>query len=195
MTNIEAMKLALDALVRSNHGFREDQDKWPCTIEDNDEAIAALRQQISEAEQAEFKMVCPRCKVDRVTTLCPNRGKPGDCPMTATAQSVAEQAEQEPVAIHQWRKKIPADQPWHDDEYKFAYARVDDFYEARTVYAAPVPVTTPDVCGEVCVRAKLCYGCNKDLEEANAKLAEQATLSDGLCGGCAKWSSMGTVSH
>lgn len=53
-------------------------------------------------------------------------------------QFPAEQAEQEPVAIHQWRKKIPADQPWHDDEYKFAYARVDDFYEARTVYAAPM---------------------------------------------------------
>lgn len=79
-----------------------------------------------------------------------------------------QQAEQEPGAIHQWRKKIPADQPWHDAEYKFAYARVDDFYEARTVYAAPVPVTTPDVCGEVCARAKLCYGCGKALDEANA---------------------------
>lgn len=35
-------------------------------------------------------------------------------------------------------------------------------------------ITTPDVCGEVCARAKLCYGCNKDLEEANAKYVEQA---------------------
>ena len=39
---------------------------------------------------------------------------------------------------------------------------------------AQEPITTPDVCGEVCARAKLCYGCNKDLEEANAKYAEQA---------------------
>ena len=39
---------------------------------------------------------------------------------------------------------------------------------------AQEPITTPDVCGEVCARAKLCYGCNKDLEEANAKYGEQA---------------------
>ena len=39
---------------------------------------------------------------------------------------------------------------------------------------AQEPITTPDVCGEVCARAKLCYGCNKDLEEANAKYVEQA---------------------
>jgi len=44
----------------------------------------------------------------------------------------------------------------------------------KQLEAAPVPVTTPDVCGEVCARANLCYGCNKDLEEANAKYAEQA---------------------
>ena len=35
-------------------------------------------------------------------------------------------------------------------------------------------ITTPDVCGEVCARAKLCYGCGKALDEANAKYAEQA---------------------
>ena len=35
-------------------------------------------------------------------------------------------------------------------------------------------ITTPDVCGEVCVRAKLCYGCGKALDEANAKFTEQA---------------------
>lgn len=35
-------------------------------------------------------------------------------------------------------------------------------------------VTTPDVCGEVCARAKLCYGCGKALDESNVKLAEQA---------------------
>lgn len=39
---------------------------------------------------------------------------------------------------------------------------------------AQEPITTPDVCGEVCARAKLCYGCNKDLEKANAKYVEQA---------------------
>ena len=125
MTNIEAMKLALDALeglktyVSIMQDGPDDSDvghaqhiaskawgKFP-------EAIAALRQQISEAEQAEFKMVCPRCKVDRVTTLCPNRGKPGDCPMTATAQSEAEQAEQEPV------KCIVKNCQNHSDQGKF----------------------------------------------------------------------------
>ena len=43
----------------------------------------------------------------------------------------------------------------------------------REALAEP-QITTPDVCGEVCARAKLCYGCNKDLEEANAKYVEQA---------------------
>lgn len=43
----------------------------------------------------------------------------------------------------------------------------------REALAEP-QITTPDVCGEVCARAKLCYGCNKDLEEANAKYGEQA---------------------
>lgn len=43
----------------------------------------------------------------------------------------------------------------------------------REALAEP-QITTPDVCGEVCARAKLCYGCNKNLEEANAKYAEQA---------------------
>ena len=39
--------------------------------------------------------------------------------------------------------------------------------DLREALAEP-QITTPDVCGEVCARAKLCYGCNKDIEEANA---------------------------
>ena len=57
-----------------------------------------------------------------------------------------------PMAEENWKKAITA---------------------LREVLAEP-QITTPDVCGEVCARAKLCYGCNKDLEEANAKFAEQA---------------------
>ena len=38
----------------------------------------------------------------------------------------------------------------------------------REVLAEP-EITTPDVCGEVCARAKLCYGCNKAFDEALAK--------------------------
>ena len=45
----------------------------------------------------------------------------------------------------------------------------------REALAEP-QITTPDVCGEVCERAKLCYGCGKNLDEANriheARLAE-----------------------
>jgi hypothetical protein len=47
----------------------------------------------------------------------------------------------------------------------------NDMMEAITALRealADPQITTPDVCGEVCVRAKLCYGCNKDIEEANA---------------------------
>jgi len=42
-------------------------------------------------------------------------------------------------------------------------------------------ITTPDVCGEVCARAKLCYGCGKALDEANAKLAEPFACETGEC--------------
>ena len=47
----------------------------------------------------------------------------------------------------------------------------------REALAEP-QITTPDVCGEVCVRAKLCYGCGKALDEANAKYAEQAEIPE-----------------
>ena len=40
-------------------------------------------------------------------------------------------------------------------------------------------ITTPDVCGEVCARAKLCYGCGKALDEANAK--HEALCEDEGC--------------
>ncbi len=42
----------------------------------------------------------------------------------------------------------------------------------REVLAEP-EITTPDVCGEVCARAKLCYGCNKAFDEALADHVEQ----------------------
>ena len=77
----------------------------------------------------------------------------------------ARQAEQEPVA---W---------WFQPPNKNVRPMFDTQQHGgkwQPLYAAPQPVTTPDVCGEVCARAKLCYGCNKDLEEANAKYAEQA---------------------
>jgi hypothetical protein len=38
----------------------------------------------------------------------------------------------------------------------------------REVLAEP-EITTPDVCGEVCARAKLRYGCGKALDAANAR--------------------------
>ena len=37
----------------------------------------------------------------------------------------------------------------------------------REALAEP-EITTPDVCGEVCARAKLCYGCGKAFDEALA---------------------------
>jgi hypothetical protein len=64
----------------------------------------------------------------------------------------------------------------------------------REALAEP-EITTPDVCGEVCARAKLCYGCGKEFDEALAKKTpewvdvddyEEPSVSDGVCGGCAK---------
>ena len=53
--------------------------------------------------------------------------------------------QQAPVdAVHQWRKRTP-DHPWHDAPRDEAYARTDEFYEARTLYAAPQEqVRVPD---------------------------------------------------
>ena len=46
--------------------------------------------------------------------------------------------------------------------------------ERLEVLAKP-EITTPDVCGEVCARSKLCYGCGKALDEANAEPVNQGT--------------------
>ena len=40
-------------------------------------------------------------------------------------------------------------------------------FEVREALAKP-QITTPDVCGEVCARSKLCYGCGKSFDEALA---------------------------
>ena len=57
------------------------------------------------------------------------------------------------------------------------FTGVKIYFDALTTIRAAraqEPITTSDVCGEVCARAKLCYGCGKALDEANAKLSEQA---------------------
>ena len=144
MSLLQAAKQALEALEVATTPLQKDRMEVL-------DAHVALRQAIAQAEQTDLNLNCKSVQ-KRLATLW----------------GYVKAEQQEPVAIHQWRRKIPADQPWHDDEYKFTYARVDDFHEARTVYAATVPITTPDVCGEVCVRAKLCYGCGKALDETNA---------------------------
>lgn len=63
-----------------------------------------------------------------------------------------------------------------DGKYSWAHL----LYEVREALAEP-EITTLDVCGEVCARAKLCYGCGKALDEANAKLAEPYACEAGEC--------------
>jgi len=76
-------------------------------------------------------------------------------------EALAEQAEHEQVAV--------LDITYGREPECYATPNADDLPEGTyRLYAAPVPVTTPDVCGEVCARAKLCYGCDKALDEANA---------------------------
>ena len=79
--------------------------------------------------------------------------------LAVSEQRMEEQAEQKPVGMVMGGELVGL-----VDEYKTG---------AWPIYAAPQPVITPDVCGEVCVRAKLCYGCGKALDEANAKFTEQ----------------------
>jgi hypothetical protein len=125
------------------------------------EAIAALRKAL--AEQAERRP--QNCGTGYCSCI--------ECPYEA------KQAEQEPVAwalSHSFGLEFSSKYPMQTTK-EAAEQMARQHMGAVVVtplYAAPIPVTTPDVCGEVCARAKLCYGCNKDLEEANSKLAEQA---------------------
>ena len=78
---------------------------------------------------------------------------------------------------------------WYSDKGGF-----NECGEGQPLYTAPQTVTTPDVCGEVCARAKLCYGCNKDLEEANAKYGEQAEQEPvGVVEGSGEWGIAGVL--
>ena len=42
-------------------------------------------------------------------------------------------------------------------------------------------ITTPDVCGEVCARSKLCYGCGKAFDEALAEPVNEVCQPDSNC--------------
>ena len=64
----------------------------------------------------------------------------------------------EPVAVHQWRKR-QKDAPWHDAPHEFAYARVDDFYEARTLYTTPPSVEAAiEATKEKAIRIAVTFG-------------------------------------
>ena len=47
----------------------------------------------------------------------------------------------------------------------------------RAEALAEQEITTPDVCGEVCARAKLCYGCNKAFDEALSEPVKQEPVA------------------
>ena len=108
-----------------------------------------------------------------------------DKTVDALREALAEQAEQEPVA-----------EALRLSEEAIEYARQGGKIGSgiygkalAAIRSAKEPqITTPDVCGEVCVRAKLCYGCGKALDEANAKFTEQAEQEpvaiDGLARAC-----------
>jgi hypothetical protein len=63
-------------------------------------------------------------------------------------------------------KALSGDYAVHPDE---ALAAI------REALAEP-EITTPDVCGEVCARAKLCYGCGKAFDGALAKPVNQGPV-------------------
>ena len=86
---------------------RSRADKW------NWNGCAAPVEPVKQ-EPVAFEMICPRCKVDRVTTQCPNRGNLGDCPMTATAQNAAPvrtkdltDDEIDKLIEHAWNYQLP----------------------------------------------------------------------------------------
>ncbi len=70
-------------------------------------------------------------------------GSKGENECTALREALA-QPEPEPVVpIHQWRKRGGN---WIDADHNEAYARIDDVYEARTLYLAPpVPKVPKDL--------------------------------------------------
>lgn len=92
-----------------------------------------------------------------------------EIPAGSKLYSVPQPVSQEPyrwiLRLDNGVEIVTADKP-DADELAFRTSMGDTYIE---VYTAPQPVTTPDVCGEVCECAKLCYGCGKNFDEANAE--------------------------
>lgn len=52
-----------------------------------DKVEIILNGKVVQQKEESFKMICPKCGVDRAVQSCPNWGKPpGCCPMTGIAQ-------------------------------------------------------------------------------------------------------------
>lgn len=77
---------------------------------------------------------------------------------------LAELRAQEPVEIHQWRR-TNGDGRWRDATKEEAYSRVDSEYEARTLYARPIPAAqaVPEGCPN-------CHGLGYRLEPNGERL-------------------------
>lgn len=190
MTLLEAAKTAREALI-----YRDEQSRR--------EAIAALDQAISEAEQAEPDVKLKKAaeiysegyeagkhdaeqvppidyeELSHVMTSDPLYQQ-GFVDGVEEGRRQIEQAEkQEPVAwLYDWEHEGEIVTGWVTQD--FETTKFNNGHNVRPLYEAPQPITTPDVCGEVCARAKLCFGCGKALDEANAKTAEDTDASNPL---------------
>ena len=160
----EVIDQALEALIEAKVVAERYQN-----AEKREQAITALREAL--AEQAECKECgAKQAQIDRLMLeYCPDEMTPEQVQEWVANQKFVQ--EQEPVA-----------EALRLSEEAIEYARQGGKIGSgiygkalAAIRSAKEPqITTPDVCGEVCARAKLCYGCGKALDEANAKFAEQA---------------------
>ena len=120
MTNIKAMKLALEALCQLHFAATERDKKnrvrwFDKAVDEAIEAIAALRQQISEAEQAE---------------------KPLYRKVLRKMLDAYEQAEQEPVAwLYDWEHEGEIVTGWVTQD--FQTTKFNNGHNVRPLYTAP----------------------------------------------------------
>ena len=147
-----AMQMALEALEKLLYGA----DQLRYGVDGGQEAITALREALAQP-QGEWVDLTDD-EIDEIESkILMAGGEHNDIYRAVIAKfkeknAPVQREQQEPVA---WMNAERNTITW------------DRLYPNMTpLYAAP---QTPDVCGEVYERAKLCYGCGKNLDEANAE--------------------------
>lgn len=100
---------------------------------------------------------------------CPDGERPEAFLLAYVKSLEAALAQQDAQEIHQWRRRVP-DAPWHDAAREFAYARIDDDYEARTLYTSLAQAVPPEFIEFLKKRSEDSHSCSVLVRDAIAML-------------------------